>query len=276
MAVKKELITYPDERILIPSTDVRQFDETLSEVIDMMKEVMEEHDAEGLAAIQTGYPYNIVLIKQDDGTILELINPRILSTDGDIVTEKERTLYYPGIEIDVPRHAKIRLIYEDRKGRQHHMEAEGRLARTIQRKIDYTFAGTFLAKVKKEVREAVEKALADQGLMPEVELCPTFSKRVYFLSVADKLLFFMFLTLFGKLFGASPETLGTFYTFDKIAGTLVFFLLIGYFVYGRWEARRYTSCTSCQIGNMLGSMAKRFVPLVLFGIAAYFLVKPAV
>jgi len=135
MPVKKELIVYPDERILIPSTDVRNFDDTLIEVIEMMKEVIQEQEAEGLAAIQTGYPYNIVLVRQEDGTVLELINPRILSTDGGLVTEKEKTLYYPKIEIDVPRHAKIRLIYEDRRGNTHHMEAEGRLARTIQRKI---------------------------------------------------------------------------------------------------------------------------------------------
>ena len=188
---------------------------------------------------------------------------------------KEKTLYYPDIEIDVPRYAKIRLVYEDRHGNPHNMEAEGKLARVIQRKIDYTFGGTFLSKVKKEVREAVEKALADKGLVPEVELCPTTSKRVYFLSVADKLLFFMFLTLFGKLFGASAETLGTFYTFDKIAGTVVFLLLIGYFLYGQWEAKKYTSCTSCQVGNMVGSMAKRFVALLAIGTAAYFFVNPA-
>ena len=274
MSVKKELIVYPDDRISIPSTDVRKFDETLSEVIEMMKEVMEENDAEGLAAIQTGYPYNIVLVRTEEGEILELVNPRILSSEGREVA-KEKTLYYPDIEIDVPRYAKIRLVYEDRHGNPHNMEAEGKLARVIQRKIDYTFGGTFLSKVKKEVREAVEKALADKGLVPEVELCPTTSKRVYFLSVADKLLFFMFLTLFGKLFGATPETLGTFYTFDKIAGTVVFLLLIGYFVYGQWEARKYTSCTSCQVGNMVGSMAKRFVALVGIGIAAYFFVNPA-
>ena len=274
MSVKKELIVYPDERITIPSTDVRTFDEDLFEVIAMMKEVMAEHDAEGLAAIQTGYPYNIVLVKTPDGTVLELINPRILSSEGREIA-KEKTLYYPDIEIEVPRYAKIKLIYEDRHGNAHHMEAEGDLARTIQRKIDYTFGGTFLAKVKKEVREAVEKALADKGLVPEIELCPTTSKRVYFLSVADKLLFFMFLTLFGRLFGASPETLATFYTFDKIAGAMVVLLMIGYFIYGRWEARRYTSCTSCQIGNMLGSMAKRLVAALVFGTAGYFLVNPA-
>ncbi|WP_456451143.1 peptide deformylase [Hydrogenimonas sp.] len=273
MSVKKELVTYPDERILIPSTDVRTFDETLFEVIEMMKEVCEENGAPGLAAIQTGYPYNVVVVKTEEGW-LELINPRILQSEGK-ETAKEKTLYYPDIEIEVPRAAKIRLIYEDRHGKPHSMEAEGELARTIQRKIDYTFGGTFLSKVKKEVREAVEKALADKGLVPEIELCPTTSKRVYFLSVADKLLFFMFLTLFGKLFGASPETLATFYTFDKIAGFAVVALMIGYFIYGRWEARRYSSCTSCQIGNMLGSMAKRLAAALVIGTASYFLVNPA-
>jgi len=85
------------------------------------------------------------------------------------------------------------------------MEASGDLARIIQRKIDYTFGGTFLSKVSKEQREAVEKALAKNGLVPEVELCPTTSKRVYFLSVSDKILFFMFLTLFAKLFDLSRQ-----------------------------------------------------------------------
>ncbi|BBG65832.1 peptide deformylase [Hydrogenimonas sp.] len=270
MSVKKELVVYPDERITIPSTDVRKFDETLFEVIDMMREIIEENDAEGLAAIQTGYPYNIVLAKDDDGAVLELINPRILSSDGRVV-EKEKTLYYPDIEIEIPRYERIKLIYEDRTGKQHHLEASGRLSRIIQRKIDYTFGGTFLSKVSKQQREAVEKALAKKGLVPEVELCPTTSKRVYFLSVADKLLFFMFLTLFAKIFGVSEETLSSLYMFDKAGAVIVVLLMIGYFVFGRWEAKRYSSCTSCQIGNMLGSMAKRIAATLLIGGAAYFI-----
>lgn len=269
MSVKKELIVYPDDRINIPSTDVRKFDETLFEVIDMMREVMEENGAEGLAAIQTGYPYNIVLVKESGGSILELINPRILKSEGS-VSKKERTLYYPEIEIEIPRYESIKLIYEDRYGKQHHMEASGDLARIIQRKIDYTFGGTFLSKVSKQQREAVEKALAKNGLVPEVELCPTTSKRVYFLSVSDKILFFMFLTLFAKLFDVSEETLSSMYAFDKIGVPLVILLMIGYFIFGRWEAKKYSSCTSCQIGNMLGSMAKRIVAAVTIGAGAYF------
>ncbi len=274
MSAKKDLLVYPDERINIPSTDVRSFDDTLGDVIEMMKRVMEENGADGLAAIQTGYPYNIVLAKDDDGNILELVNPRILKSEGRTVA-KERTLYYPEIEIDVPRYETIRLVYEDRFGKQHHMEATGRLARVLQRKIDYTFGGTFLAKVDKQTREAVEKALAEKGLVPQIELCPTTSKRIYFLSVADKILFFMFLTLFGKLFGASEETLSTLYAFDKVATVVVLLLMVGYFLYGRWEAKKYSSCTSCQIGNMVGSIVKRVAVAAAVATAAVFLVNPS-
>ncbi|RUM46356.1 MAG: peptide deformylase, partial [Hydrogenimonas sp.] len=93
--------------------------------------------------------------------------------------------------------------------------------------------------------------------------------------VADKILFFMFLTLFGKPFGASPETLESFYTFDKVGGVIVLLLMIGYFIYGRYESRKYTSCTSCQIGNMIGSMVKRLGVALAIGTAAYFFVNPA-
>jgi len=274
MAIK-DLVVYPDNRIHITSTDVREFDEKLFEVIDMMKEVITEHNAEGLAAIQTGYPYNIVLVKQEDDSILELINPRILKSEGKSIA-KEKTLYYPNIEIDVPRYEKIRLIYEDRYGNQKYLTVEGKTARIIQRKIDYTFGGTFLSKVNKQTREAVEKALADNGLVQEIELCPTTSKRVYFLSVADKILFFMFLTLFGRLFGASNETLSNFYTFDKVGTIIVILLMFGYFIYGRYEAKKYTSCTSCQIGNMIGSMSKRLIIAAVIGITSYFFVNPAI
>ena len=275
MSIVKELIVYPDQRILIPSTDVKKFDNTLHSLIDTMKEIIDENNTEGLAAIQSGYPYNIVLVKQEDGSILELINPRILKSEGQSI-EKEKTLYYPNIEIDVPRYEKIRLIYEDRYGNLKYLTVEGKTARIIQRKIDYTFGGTFLSKVDMQTRKAVEKALADNGLVQEIELCPTTSKRIYFLSIADKILFFMFLTLFGKLFGASEETLSSFYTFDKVGTIVVILLMFSYFIYGRYEAKKYSSCTSCQIGNMIGSMSKRLIIAAAIGITSYFFVNPAI
>jgi peptide deformylase len=264
----KELVVYPDERI-ISCTDVRDFkDESLPRLIGDMKETMEAHDLDALAAIQVAHPFNIVLIKKD-GEYLEFINPRILKKEG-MFDNKERTTYYPDIELTVPRYETISLIYQDRHGEQKSMRVEDRwLSTTLQRKIDYLFGGTPLDKVDKHYREKVLEALAGKGLVPEsMDVCPTFSRKDYITSFTDKILFFMGLSLLTPLFDFEKSTVQNIYTFDKIAFPAVILLMIAYFVYAQYEAKKYKQCSSCQIGNQIGIIAKRVGAAVILAIAA--------
>jgi len=110
----KELVVYPDDRILA-CTDVRSFKEDLVRLIDDIKDTMEANGLSALSAIQIARPFNVIVIKTDDG-YLELINPRILLKEGSFESIEE-TSYYPNIKIKVPRYKKIKLIYEDRNGK---------------------------------------------------------------------------------------------------------------------------------------------------------------
>ena len=275
----KELVVYPDERI-VACTDVRDFkDESLPRLIQDMKDTMEAHNLEALAAIQIAHPFNIVVIKQKDGEYLELINPRILKKEG-MFDNKERTAYYPDIELTVPRYEKISLIYETPEGETRSMKVEDPwLSTTIQRKIDYLFGGTPLDKVDKHYREKVLEALAGKGLVPEsMDVCPTFSRKDYITSFTDKILFFMGLSLLTPLlarwFDWSADTVAKIYTFDKVAFPLTILLMIAYFIYAQYEAKKYKQCSSCQIGNQIGIIVKRVVAAFLFAAAAWFLVNP--
>ena len=274
----KELVVYPDDRI-VACTDVRDFkDESLPRLIEDMKETMEAHNLDALAAIQIAHPFNIVIVKQDDG-YLELINPRILKKEGSF-ENRERTAYYPDIELRVPRYEKISLIYEDRNGQAHSMKIEDpRLSATIQRKIDYLFGGTPLDKVDKAYREQVLDALAGKGLAPETaEVCPTFSRKDYITSFTDKILFLMGLSLLtplaAKLFHWSNETISKIYAFDKFAFPFVIVLMVAYFLYAQYEAKKYKQCSSCQIGNQIGIIVKRTVAAFAFAVGAWLLVNP--
>lgn len=274
----KELVVYPDDRI-VACTDVRDFkDESLPRLIEDMKETMEAHNLDALAAIQIAHPFNIVIVKQDDG-YLELINPRILKKEGSF-ENRERTAYYPDIELRVPRYEKISLIYEDRNGQAHSMKIEDpRLSATIQRKIDYLFGGTPLDKVDKAYREQVLDALAGKGLAPETaEVCPTFSRKDYITSFTDKILFLMGLSLLtplaAKLFHWSNETISKIYAFDKFALPFVIVLMVAYFLYAQYEAKKYKQCSSCQIGNQIGIIVKRTVAAFAFAVGAWLLVNP--
>jgi len=270
----QKLVIYPDDRVNCTSTDVRSFNQTLWDVIQDMSDTMDEHHIEAMAAMQIAYPYNIILIKEDDG-YHEYINPRIIQNH-DTFESEESSLYYPDVTVTIPRYSKIKLVYEDRNAKVHYQDIDDpKLAATLQRKIDYTFGGNLLDRVDKNKREKILDALAGKGLMPLAEdVCPTFSNKDYIVSFTDKLLILMGLSLFTPLFNFEQETIETIYSIDKFLFPSIVVLMIVFFFYAQYEAKKFSQCSSCQIGNNIGVMVKRGVAALVFAVGAYFLVNP--
>lgn len=269
----KQIIQYPDERINIASVDVRKFDNELWELIKDLKDTIEAHHADGIAAIQVAIPRSIVVIKDPEGDWHEFINPRIIRTEGRTISA-ETSLYLPNITENIPRYEKITFVYQDRTGKQHSMSTEGKFGFLLQRKFDYIFGGTFANKLDRKNRKRVEKKLSLQGNVGEFNARSTISKREYFKSVMSKLLFFEFLTLFAPLFNAKKETLASFYNYDIFATVASLFLIIGYFAYAKYEASRVISCTGCQVVSFTAVALKYLIiALVLFS-GSYYLVNP--
>jgi hypothetical protein len=124
----------------------------------------------------------------------------------------------------------------------------------------------------KKRRDEILGALEKNGHIPAPvdDVCPTFSKKDYFVSFTDKLLIFMGLTLFAPLFNFSKETIQTLYSVDKFLLPLIFILMLGFFFYAQHEAKRFKQCTSCQIGNNIGVIIKRCIAGILLMMGAYF------
>lgn len=266
----KELVVYPDERIRVTSADVRTFDEKLFELIDNMKDTMEANGLREIAAIQIAVPATVVLLKEND-TLLELINPRIIGSEGQIESE-EQTAYFPDITAVVSRYDKIKLVYQDREGKQHGMDVDGELSCRIQRKIDLTFGGTVMEKLDRKGRADVEKKL-DVGWGSHVgESCPTIFKRDYIAQMIRTLTFLFFVSLFTPFFTDSSETVASLYSYHKIGFGIISFLILVYFFYAQYETRQYASCTSCQTGNIFGTAVIAWVKIsVLFLVSCFWL-----
>lgn len=274
----KPVVVYPDRSIAFSSTEVRYFDAHLDLLITDMKDTMESLGAEGLAAIQIGVGEAVVVVKSAAGEILELINPKIIRKSGK-VRAKERTLYLPGIERAVDRYETIRLIYQDRHGDQHALQAEGDFSLLLQRKIDYTFGGSFMTKMTQQEREGIERELQGKSggriVSPEDQVQVPVSGRDYFKSVILKLLVIQFLLLFTPLFNFSDATMGTIYRSGWWISGIVVALIAGFYVYAYREANRLCSCTGCQVVNFL-AVSLKFLGIALLLLAAnYFLVRPA-
>ena len=269
----REIVTYPDKRINITSPDVRTFDAALASVIEDLKDTMEAHHVDAMAAIQIAIPMAVVVIKREDGSYLELVNPRIIRKQGSTIST-EKTLYFPDTEHTVPRYEKITVIYQDRHGAQHSLKAEGAFAMLLQRKIDYVFGGTLANRMDQKHRSGMEKELAQKGMVGSFETCPRVFIRDYFTSFMTKLLILEALTLLSPLFHFSSKTMERLYGFDLFVSVAMIFLLIGYFGVAYWESKKYSSCTSCQIGNIIGTTLKFAAAALSLFFAAKYLVAP--
>lgn len=264
----KEIITYPTPPSVEYATDVRVFNEDIFSLIEDMKETIDANSLDGLAAFQIGSYYNIVVIRKDDGTFLELINPRIISTNGKVTTT-EKTAYFPNLSAEVTRFETISLIYQDREAKQHSLKADGDLSILLQRKIDYTFGSSFLNKLSKDEKKLFQKKLEFGSNIAISESCPTTFKRDYIIKAINALMIAMVALLIGSLFVGS-ETSQKLWNYQTYTFFSVIVLNIVYFFYAQYEGKQFTSCTSCQIGNIVGTAAVSLVKLAVIMLLSYF------
>ncbi|MFA5454487.1 MAG: peptide deformylase [Sulfurimonas sp.] len=246
----KEIVTYPTTPSLEFGANVRFFNDELFDIIQDLKDTIKANSLDALAAFQIGSPLSVVVVKKD-GEYLELINPRVLKREGS-VTPIETTAYFPGMSAKTKRYEKITLMYEDRDAKQQFLDADGELSITIQRKLDYVFGSNFRVRL-----DADEKKLFDSKLEFGTDSitqndCPTVFKRDVILKAFKYLFVFGIIGLVISFF-IGDESLKSLITAENYIMILMTFLIVTYFFYAQYEGKQYKHCTSCQIGNIIGT-----------------------
>ena len=74
MAIRK-IVTQGDSRLGKKCRQVTDFNKRLHDLLDDMKETLEEAQGVGLAAPQVGVLRRVVVIADDEDNMLELVNP---------------------------------------------------------------------------------------------------------------------------------------------------------------------------------------------------------
>lgn len=268
----QKISTYPTPPSVEFAVDVRVFDENIVSLIEDMKETIEANNLDGLSAFQIGSYYNIIVIKQEDGSFLEMINPRIISKK-EKQTTTETTAYFPGLSAQVVRYDKISVLYQDRDAKDCSIQTEGALSVLIQRKIDYTHGATFLQKLSQEEKEKFETKLELGSDIAVAESCPTTFKRDKILLLIKYLMLAMFFVIIGAIF-VDKESQATLWEYQIYAGYLALALNTIYFFYAQYEGKLYTTCSSCQLGNIIGTTAISLSKLALIMLLSYFVVNP--
>ncbi len=161
--MKLPIVVYPDKRLKEISKEVAVFDTALHTFLDDMYESMMSSNGIGLAAIQVANPIRVLIVSlpdeegnQSKESLLEVINPRIVSSKGSIFYQ-EGCLSVPGFYEDIERFESIELEYQDRYGEVHMLEAEELLSIALQHEIEHLQGKLFIEKLSYSRRKKFEK-----------------------------------------------------------------------------------------------------------------------
>ncbi len=267
-----ELLKYPDERIRLISGNIRFFDDSLQNIITDLTDTMKENDLEALSAIQIGIQYAVVVIKHGE-EYKPYVNLRIMGKSGEII-ETERTPYYENMSVDVPRHDKIKIFYENKKGEAQYADLEGDFSRTIQHQLDYNYGSTFVDRVDKETKQRIGEHLSEGLVTSSNSSCPTVFVRDYIKRGYKYVMLAVWISFLVPFFTDDIAILENLFLFDKIALVLVVPIVIAYAAYAYYESVQYKQCTSCQLGNVMGTVAYAVVQWLILNAITFFWVSP--
>ena len=265
----KEVITYPTPLSVEYAIDVRAFNDELFALIDDLKDTINENNLDALSAYQIGSFYNVIVVRNDEGNLIEMINPRLISHEGKITTT-ESTAYYPGKTAQIQRFETISVVYQDRNAVDKSIQARGEFSIRIQRKIDYTFGATFVQKMSKEEKERFEKSLQN-GINKDCS-SPTFF-RDKILKLINVVLLFMLLPLVASFFIEDEKTLQTLWMYELYTTYVLICFHIVYFFYAQYEGKLRISCDSCQLGNIVATTVISLLKVFVIVVGAYFLLS---
>lgn len=166
------IVTVPDPLLKKISKPVEKVDDKLRTFMDDMLETMYDAPGIGLAAVQVGKLWRILVIDvapdDEEPNPMYFVNPEIIWTSEEIATYNEGCLSIPEQYADIERPAECKVRYIDYNGEKQEIHAKGLLATCLQHEMDHLNGivfidylskikrGIYVRKVKKLVKEKEE------------------------------------------------------------------------------------------------------------------------
>ena len=156
-----DIKTFPDPFLRLKTKPVQNIDGRLQQLIDSMGATMYEAPGVGLAAIQVGVDKQMLVYdvapNEPSRRLHVLINPKIIDTEGQVLSENEGCLSVPDYRANVKRASQILVEGVDRDGNPERIEAEGLLAIVLQHEIDHLNGTLFIDHISALKRQMYER-----------------------------------------------------------------------------------------------------------------------
>jgi peptide deformylase len=156
-----DILTYPDPVLRQPTKPVTVIDNEIKKIIADMADTMYDAPGVGLAAIQAGIDKSIIVFDPEADDVKRefqvLINPEIISAEGEMTSENEGCLSVPDFRANVKRFLKVTATGLDRSGSPVSIDADGLLAVILQHEIDHLKGILFIDRISALKRQLYKK-----------------------------------------------------------------------------------------------------------------------
>lgn len=158
-----EIITYPDNFLFCPTIPVTSINQSIQDIIGSMALIMYKAPGVGLASIQVGIDKSIIVYdissKEEQNSLQVLINPKIVVSEGEIISENEGCLSVPDFRADVKRSASVIVEGLDKEGNPKKIEANGMLSIVLQHEIDHLNGILFIDRISSLKKNIYKKRM---------------------------------------------------------------------------------------------------------------------
>ena len=116
----------------------------------------------GLAAIQVGWNKSLLIydvFRDEKRSLHVLINPKIISREGEVLSENEGCLSVPDFRADVKRASAVTVEGYNRKGKPIKLDAEDFLAIVLQHEIDHLNGTLFIDRISSLKRQMYKRSV---------------------------------------------------------------------------------------------------------------------
>lgn len=161
-----EIITYPDKFLTKKTDPVKEINDEIRQLVEDMADTMYQAPGVGLAAIQVGENRSIIVYDpeadKENRPYKALINPEIISMEGEIISENEGCLSVPDFRADVKRAEFAVVTGIDLDGNPVKIEAEGLLSVILQHEIDHLNGILFIDRISSLKRGMYKRKVKKQ------------------------------------------------------------------------------------------------------------------
>ena len=161
-----EILTYPNKFLEHPTKPIENIEGDTQNTIEEMIETMYSAPGIGLAAIQVGCDKSMLIYdvapRDEKRSLHVLINPRIIASEGETLSEEEGCLSVPDYRADVKRAEFVQVEGFDRNGKPVRIDAEGLLAVVLQHEIDHLNGTLFIDRISALKRELYKRRIKKQ------------------------------------------------------------------------------------------------------------------